>query len=166
MAWSVFSYSIYPWALEIGGRYQNVHESLNTCVATELEDLISEIEAMLGARPTVLSLAPALLPPTGAAEPIAVSKGFAEVFGVLAEPNEANAPEPRPKALEAPVGEVRPPPGVVALKEPFLAEEGVSPPVRLLEKDLESEPLVPVERESLLVLRGLVVCCGGEGWGS
>lgn len=85
---------------------------------------------------------------------MAVSKGFAEDLGVLAEPKEANAPDPRPKALEAPVGEVKPPPGVVALKEPFFAEVGVSLPVRLLEKDefLESEPLVPVERESLLVL--------------
>lgn len=38
---------------------------------------------------------------------------MAEVFGVLAEPKDAKAPDPRPKALDAPpVGDVKPP-GVV-----------------------------------------------------
>jgi hypothetical protein len=159
MACSVFSYSIYPWALEMGGRYQKVHEFRNTCA--ELDAVfISEMEAMLGARPTVLpveSLAPVF--PAGTAEPMAVSKGFADDLGVLAEPKEANAPDPRPKALEAPVGEVKPPPGVVALKGPFFAEEGVSPPVRREREAFfeESELLVPVERESLLLLELVLV---------
>ena len=122
--------------------------------------MISEIEAILGALPTVLveSFTVDLL--AGAAEPIAVSKGLPPDFGVLAEPKEANAPDPKPKALEAPVGEVKPPPGVVALRGPFFADEGASLAARL-EKEgfLESEPLPPVDKESLLVLRDLVSGC-------
>lgn len=52
-------------------------------------------------------------------EPMASSKGLPGVLGVLAEPNAAKAPDPSPKALEAPPvaeGDVRPPPGVVELK--------------------------------------------------
>jgi hypothetical protein len=63
----------------------------------------------------------------GTAEAMAVSKGLPDVLGVLADPNEANAPEPRPKALEAPlVGDTRPP-GVV-LKGFCFIDDGVSPP--------------------------------------
>lgn len=85
-------------------------------------------------------------------------------MGVFAEPKDAKAPEPRPKALDAPVvGEAREePPGVVAavaLKGSFLPWEEVAPP-NLLEKEpeplrAESPPVdveVPwlgVERESL-----------------
>lgn len=144
--------------MEIGGRYQKVHESLRVCIAELEAALISEMEAILGARPMVLpSFTPVFA--TGAAEPIAVSKGFADDLGVLAEPKLANAPDPRPKAPEAPVGEVNPPPGVVALKGPFFAEEGASPPVRR-EKEAffeESELLFPVLRESLLVLGVVLV---------
>lgn len=103
----------------------------------------------------------------GAAEPIAVSNGFGfpEPLGVLADPKEANAPEPRPKALDAPAdGDVKLPPGVVALKEPFFIWEGVSLPLCRFEKeafrDEESVPLravLDVDRESLPVLiTGLV----------
>jgi hypothetical protein len=144
----------------MGGRYQKVQESLSKCCADALAALISEIEAILGALPTVLveSFTVDLL--AGAAEPIAVSKGLPPDFGVLAEPKEANAPEPKPKALDAPVGEVNPPPGVVALRGPFFADEGASLAARL-EKEgfLESEPLPPVDKESLLVLRDLVSGC-------
>lgn len=54
-------------------------------------------------------------PCLGTADPMAESKGLPGVFGVFAEPNDAKAPEPRPKALEAPgpVGETSPLPGVV-----------------------------------------------------
>lgn len=49
--------------------------------------------------------------------PMACSKGFPCALGVFAEPKDANAPDPRPKlAPPALVGEVRLPPGVVALK--------------------------------------------------
>jgi hypothetical protein len=49
--------------------------------------------------------------------PIAVSNGFAKAFGVLAEPNDANAPDPRPNWLAPPalVGEATAP-GVVGAK--------------------------------------------------
>ena len=78
----------------------------------------------------------------------------------MADPKEANAPEPRPKALEAPAdGDVKPPPGVVALKEPFFRWEGVSLPLWRFENEAfrgeESTPLGPVldvDRESLPVL--------------
>lgn len=76
------------------------------------------------------------------------------VFGVLADPNDAKAPEPKPKALEAPVvGEAKALPGV--FKEPPLPAD-TSPPWRLTYewRELESGPLFAgVERESLLVLR-------------
>ena len=99
---------------------------------------ISEMDAMLGALATVLT--PSLLAlDLGTAEPKAMSKGLPGVFGVLAVPKEANAPDPRPKALEAPlVGETRPPPGVIALDFPPW-DDGGSPwrfkdaPLRLTE---------------------------------
>lgn len=70
------------------------------------------MEAMLGALPKVLA-ASFPCPALGTADPMAVSNGLAEVFGVLAEPKDAKAPDPRPKALDAPpVGDVKPP-GVV-----------------------------------------------------
>lgn len=51
-----------------------------------------------------------LAPPD--APPSVDSYGFPVVFGVLADPNDANAPEPSPKALAAPPGDTRLPPGV------------------------------------------------------
>lgn len=84
--------------------------------------MLSEIAAMPEAFPT--ALAESFL---GVAEAMAISKGLPAVLGVLADPNEANAPEPRPKALEAPlVGDTRPP-GVV-LKGFGFIDDGVSPP--------------------------------------
>jgi hypothetical protein len=83
---------------------------------------------------------------------MAVSKGLPPDFGVFAEPKEANAPEPRPKAL---VGEATPP-GVV-LKGFDLACDGVLAPERLAYEDgsVAEEPLCPllgVVNDSLLVL--------------
>lgn len=114
------------------------------------------MEAMLGALPTALG-ASLDAPGFWTAEPMAESKGFPRDLGVFADPKEANAPEPRPKALEAPlVGDVTPPPapGVVALKGPVLMCEGVSPLWRFeeaLREEDSAEPLGPVpevERES------------------
>lgn len=145
-----------PCAFEIGGRYQNVHESTNACegFAVGTPDwLFSEIAVMLAPLPALLD--GSFVPDLTTADAMAVSKGLAEVFGVLADPNEANAPEPRPKALEAPlVGDTRPP-GVV-LKGFGLVDEGVSPPWRLGNEALrlKESPLDPcpgVERESLPV---------------
>lgn len=78
--------------------------------------MVSEMGAMLGGLATgfAASLKAVCF---ATAEPMALSKGFPPDFGVLAEPNEPNeakAPDPRPKALEAPpVGDTSPLPGVV-----------------------------------------------------
>ena len=155
----VFSYSMYPWALEMGGRYQNDHASFSWCAleaAVKAETLFSAMDAMLGA----LGMA-TLLPSfgggfLGTADPIAVSKGFPPDFGVLAEPKEAKAPEPNPNALEAPVvGDTKLPPGV--LKGLALPCADVSPPWRLEKEALREEspadeplgPFVDVVRDNL-----------------
>jgi hypothetical protein len=130
-----------PCALEIGGRYQNVHESISACVRFP-DWLFSEIAAMPETLPAALE--GSLVPDLATADAMAVSKGFAEVLGVLADPNDAKAPEPRPKALDAPaVGDTRPP-GVV-VNGFGLIDDGVSPPWRL-EKEalrLKESPLDP-----------------------
>lgn len=77
----------------------------------------------------------------------------------MPDPKDANAPEPRPKALDAPlVGDARPPPGVVMeLKGLDLPCEELSPPNRF-EKALRPEGLSPwallpeVDSESLVEL--------------
>jgi hypothetical protein len=102
------------------------------------------MEAMLGAFPTAFDKS-LDWPDFATAVPIAESKGLAEDLGVFADPKEAKAPEPRPKALEAPlVGETRPPPGVV-LKGFGLLEDGVSPPWRFGKEALrlKESPLDP-----------------------
>ena len=87
--------------------------------------MFSEIAAIPEAFPAALE--ESLIPDLGTAEAMADSKGLPDVLGVLADPNEANAPEPRPNALEAPlVGDTRPP-GVV-LKGFGFIDDGVSPP--------------------------------------
>jgi hypothetical protein len=91
-----------------------------------------------------------------AAAPRAASNGFPGVLGVFAEPNEAKAPEPRPKALDAPaVGDTRLPPGVVTELNGFFPSDELSPPNRLkegLRPEGLSWPEPGVERESLLEL--------------
>lgn len=94
-----------------------------------------------------------------AAAPRACSNGFPGVFGVLAEPKEANAPDPSPNAVDAP-GEASPPGVVMELKGFLPPCEELSPPNRL-GKELRPEGeesfwgLLPeVDRESLLELRG------------
>lgn len=90
--------------------------------------------------------------------PIACSNGFAGVLGVLAEPNDANAPEPRPNWFAPPVlvGEAKAA-GVVGAKGPVRPWEEVAPFLRdRLEKSrgvvLSVEPVVPRERLLVLVL--------------
>jgi len=136
--------------------------------------LVSEMAAMLGALPT--GLGPSLVTlDLATAEPMALSKGLPAVLGVLADPNDANAPEPRPKALEAPpVGDVKPAPGV--LKGLALPPcDDVSPPWRrekgaARDESPAEEPLGPfdeVERESLPELQGKdISCCAeaGRAW--
>ena len=88
-----------------------------------------------------------------AVAPRAESNGFA---ADLVAPNEAKAPEPRPKAVAAPppIGDARLPPGVVAEPNEGFPSDELSPPNRLKE-GLRPEALSwpdPVERESLLEL--------------
>lgn len=105
----------------------------------------------------------------GVAEPIAVSKGFPPAFGVFADPNDANAPDPKPKALDAPpVGETNPLPGV-ALKGFALPCDDVSPPWRfeaLREEVSPTEaplaPLADVRSESLLELYVVKLARNGD----
>jgi hypothetical protein len=99
-----------------------------------------------------------------AATPKAASNGFPGDLGVLAEPNEANAPEPRPKALDAaPIGDARLPPGVVTELSECFPCDVLSPPNRLLKEGLRPDGLSwpePVERESLLELPQVVLKLG------
>lgn len=107
----------------MGGRVQNTQLSGRRCEPTcwtggEASEAVVEsspanrdasladfsAEGVLGPLPTV---------------PMAMSKGLPVDFGVLAEPKEAKAPpEPSAKALEPPVpmGDAKPPLGVVAAK--------------------------------------------------
>ena len=71
------------------------------------------------------SIVGVLVPP-----PIILPKSKAPpgVFGVLAEPKDANAPDPRPNALDAPtVGEARVVEGDMALKGFLVLWEELSP---------------------------------------
>lgn len=94
-----------------------------------------------------------------AAPPRAASKGFPGDFGVLADPNEAKAPDPRPNALVAPpVGEDRPLGVVMELNGFDFPCDELSPPSRLERFVLRPEGLSPwvpepgVDKESLLEL--------------
>lgn len=67
-----------------------------------------------------------VLPPLTA---LPKSSAFPGDFGVFAAPNEANAPEPKPKALEAPaVGEGIAVVGGIELKGFLVPCEELSPP--------------------------------------
>lgn len=82
--------------------------------------------------------------------PMAASNGLPGVLGVLAEPKEAKAPEPRPKAFVADVvGDARlVPPGVVAELKEFLVPCEDSGPPNLLEKEPLRPESLPVEAEA------------------
>jgi hypothetical protein len=147
----------------IGGLYQNTHESRRLCEdKAEVCCPASEMELMDGLLVVVERMlsfadfsAEGVLAPTA---PIACSNGFADVLGVLAEPNDANAPEPRPNWLAPPVlvGEAKAP-GVVGAKALVRPCEEVPPFLRdRLEKSrgavLSVGPAVPRERLLLLLL--------------
>lgn len=144
----------------MGGRYQKDHASFSGCswaADAEAGTLFSAIDAMLGTLPIAFVASLAGVEFLATAVPMAVSKGFPPDFGVLADPKDAKAPEPKPKALDAPlVGDVRPPPGVLkGLALPPCDEE--SPPWRFDREALREEspadeplgPFVDVDRESL-----------------
>lgn len=145
----------------MGGRYQNDQASFSGCIwpTADPEGLASVIEVMFPGFPTALE-ASFVAPCLGTADPMAESKGLPGVFGVFAEPNEAKAPEPRPKALAAPppaVGEASALPGLEG-KPPDL------PSWRLDEEEANRPesvvpPLAGVDKESLLVLFSDVNWC-------
>lgn len=145
----------------MGGRYQNDQASFSGCIWRTAEGpddwCASEMDVMFPDLPGILEASFPVLPCLGRADPMAVSNGLACDFGVLAEPKEAKAPEPRPKALEAPppvVGEARALPGLEGkpadLTSCRLEEEAFRP-------DSPGPPLSDVDKDSLLELlkRGL-----------
>lgn len=101
MACRVFSYSTNPFDFEIGGRYQNTQLSLRACVGDvdDLEGSLREVLEDLGPRSLSCFSRIGVFP-----DPTTLPKSNAPpgVLGVFAAPKEAKAPEPRPKALDAP----------------------------------------------------------------
>lgn len=93
------------------------------------------------------------------------------VFGVFAEPKDANAPDPRPKALDAPaVGEATTA-GDMVLKGFLVLWEELSPCLLPIVENrvgwsLEGGPpfelALPVERESLLELQAAQLECARD----
>lgn len=164
-ACSVFSYSTNPFDFEIGGRNQITQLCLKLCAWAEL-DFDSAREVLEGLEPRSFTCfsAVGVLP-----EPMTLPKSSAPpgVFGVFADdPKEANAPEPRPKALDAfAVGEARavvegdmamPPKGFLLLWEDESACRRPGVKFRAGCSLEGAAPFVggaPVDRESLLVLR-------------
>jgi len=164
-----------PFAFEMGGRNQKTQLLRSRWAenAPELPDADPVVVLLESARDASdagfpITLAPK--PPSFAdfsaegvlAEgPRAASKGFPGDFGVFAEPNEAKAPDPRPKALDAPpVGEDNPLGVVTELKGFDFPCDELSPPNRFENVALRPAGLSPwppeldVERESLLELEG------------
>lgn len=149
-----------PFALEIGGRNQNTQVLRSWCAGTP--DVAGLPESSNEALDVTL---PSPLPPrppsfadfsaVGVLEgkPETRSNGFPGDLGVFAEPKDAKAPEPRPKALDAAlVGDTRAP-GVVTELKGFLGTAVLSPTNRLkevLRPEAESFWFeLDVERESL-----------------
>ena len=128
MACRVFSYSTKPLDFEIGGRNQNTQLSLKVCVGVVefLELSVREDLEGLDARSLNCFSKVGVFP-----DPTTLPKSSAlpGVFGVLAAPKDANAPEPRPNALDAPaVGEaIEVVEGDMAPKGFLLLWEEVSP---------------------------------------
>jgi hypothetical protein len=164
MGCNVFSYSINPFALEMGGRNQNtqllrsgwVNGPAGRAAAFPTSpNEASEAGLLIALPPKTPSFADFSAVGVFAAAPKVASNGFPGDLGVLAEPNEANAPEPRAKALDAaPIGDARLPPGVVTELSECFPCDVLSPPNRLTE-GLRPDGLSwpePVERESLLEL--------------
>jgi hypothetical protein len=163
-----------PFAFEMGGRNQKTQLLRSWWLGADADTTDEDPAAVLlesanesfdaGLPVTLLPKTPSRADFSAegvlAAEPSEASKGFPGDLGVFADvlPNEAKAPEPRPKALEAPpVGDASAAPGVVMeLKGLDFPCEELSPPNRLENGALRPEGLSPwpdVLRVRLLVLR-------------
>jgi hypothetical protein len=124
----------------MGGRNQNTHPLRRGCElvdadAPPLVPTLDSAKAELAAFPGAALLKPPSLADFSAvgvlaAAPKAASIGFPGVLGVLAEPKEANAPDPSPNAVDA-LGETSPPGVVMGLKGFLPPCEELSPPNRL-----------------------------------
>lgn len=162
MACKVFSYSTKPLDFEIGGRNQNTQASLKACVGVVDVWGFSVREVLEGLDPRSLTCFSrvGVFP-----DPTTLPKSSAPpgVLGVFADPKEANAPEPRPNALDAPVvGDAKEVvEGDMAPKGFLLLWEELSPwrlpnvKFRVGWSVEKGPPLVegtPVDSESLLVL--------------
>lgn len=119
----VFSYSTNPFDFEIGGRNQNTQLFLKVCFGDVLDlESASEVFETFELRSLICFSAVGVLVELPTTLPKSSAPG---VFGALVEdPKEANAPEPRPKALDAPVvgdarevvdGDMVPPKGFLLL---------------------------------------------------
>ena len=91
--------------LDVGGRYHTIHVALRECSEVVLDDLLvrddTEAFDLTSAPPLSLEFSFSRFSVTGAELP--KSREVPGVFGVFADdPNDANAPEPRPNADEAP----------------------------------------------------------------
>jgi hypothetical protein len=129
MGCRVFSYSTKPFDLEIGGRNQNTQLCLNECDGGGVVVFESVRDAFESFVPRSLICFSAV--GVFAVAPTTVLKSSAPpgVFGVLEDPKDAKAPDPRPNALAAPaVGEARElAEGDIALKGFLLLWEDESP---------------------------------------
>jgi len=134
----VFSYSRYPFDFEIGGRNQNTQLCLNMCVGggvaflEPVRDAFDALGAIVFVREVSLRLFSAvgvLVPPRTPPK----SNALPGDFGVFEAPKDANAPEPRPNALDAAVvGEGTTVVGEdIALKGLDFPCDEMSPPYRL-----------------------------------
>jgi hypothetical protein len=102
----VFSYSTNPFDFEIGGRNQNTQLFRSRCAGggaffeSDSDAFESFVLRSFGCFSAV-----GVFPPV----PTTLkSSAFTAVLGVFTDPKDANAPDPNPKALDAPVvGEAR-----------------------------------------------------------
>jgi len=122
---SVFSYSTNPFDFEIGGRNQNTQPCLKPCVGGGVAVLESVSDILEG-----LAESSFCFSAVGVFTPITLLKSSAllGVLGVFEAPKDANAPDPRPNALDAPaVGEARAVEGDMVLKGFLVLWEELSP---------------------------------------
>jgi len=137
IACNVFSYSTKPFDLEIGGRNQNTQLYLNACAGGGVAVFESVREVLEAFSPRLLEELMSLIcfsVGVFADDPTTLPKSsaFPCDFGVLEEPKDAKAPEPRLNALDAPaVGDdIEVVEGDMALKGFLLLCEELSPPCR------------------------------------
>jgi len=130
MECNVFSYSTKPFDFEIGGRNQKTQVCLKGWERGGVADLESAREAF----DIFVTMSLACFSMAGVladnATTLPKSRAVPGVFGIFEDPKDANAPEPRPNALDAPaVGEaMEVTEGDAVLKGFLVPCDEVSPP--------------------------------------